>query len=321
MNRKKMLIDILVIMIAFVLFIFYYESKVKTETITTSSLKDYKITLITMDKTSYYWTIVDRGASDMARMLGVTYKWEAPKTRIVDEQVDKIKNAIEEGADALLIAASDPVRVSGAIEDAKAAGIKIIYVDTPANEEGIITLTTNNYSAGYTAGETMISELQAIGIRAGSIGIVGVTRENTNTIDREHGFIDAIKEKSKYTILPTKYTDGSAELVIEVPTTFIAENTDMVGLFGTNEDTTVGVGKSIQNSNKKIIGIGFDLNITIQQMIKDGYLKAVMVQNPYTMGYLGMAEAVAALKGFDTGPSILNTGVSIQTEFTHIRFQ
>jgi ribose transport system substrate-binding protein len=88
-------------------------------------------------------------------------------------------------------------------------------------------------------------------------------------------------------------------------------------LFGTNENNTENVGIAIQASNKNIIGIGFDLTDIIQKQIQDGYIKATMVQNPYTMGYLGMAEAVAALKGLDTGPSYIDTGVSVRTRYTH----
>ena len=55
------------------------------------------------------------------------------------------------------------------------------------------------------------------------------------------------------------------------------------------------MGNAIKDSGKKIIGIGFDTSNTIESLINDGSLKAVMVQNPYTMGYLGMAQALAAL--------------------------
>ena len=47
------------------------------------------------------------------------------------------------------------------------------------------------------------------------------------------------------------------------------------------------------------------------QLLNDGNLKAIINQNPYTMGYLGMAEAVAAILGKDTGPEYINTGVSV----------
>ncbi len=49
-------------------------------------------------------------------------------------------------------------------------------------------------------------------------------------------------------------------------------------------------------------------------LLADGSLKAAMAQNPYTMGYLGMAQAIAALKGFSTGPATIDTGVSVLTK-------
>ncbi|HWT74544.1 MAG TPA: substrate-binding domain-containing protein [Mobilitalea sp.] len=317
MNIKKIFADVLIITIAFALFILWYENKFEKNTVPASSVKNYVVYLITMDKTSQYWYTLDRGASDMADMLGLTYKWDAPQERNVDEQIVKINNAVSAGANALLIAASDPVRVSEAIANAKAAGVKIIYVDAPANEEGIITLATNNYGAGATAATNMINELEAIGSRSGSIGIVGVTKENITTSDREKGFRDVMNKDGRYKILDTQYSAGNKALGKEIALSFIHNNPDLVGLFGTNEDTTEGVGNAIKESNKNIVGIGFDINNTIQQMIRNGYLKAVMVQNPYTMGYLGMAQAYAALNGFDTGPHYLDTGVSVKTQFTH----
>jgi ribose transport system substrate-binding protein len=36
-----------------------------------------------------------------------------------------------------------------------------------------------------------------------------------------------------------------------------------------------------------------------------------MAQNPFTMGYLGVAEAYAAISQLSTGPSVIDTGVSV----------
>ena len=91
----------------------------------------------------------------------------------------------------------------------------------------------------------------------------------------------------------------------------ITEYNDLVGLFGTNEGSSIGVGNAIKEVNKKLVGIGFDKSEEILELLKNNGLNAVLVQNPYTMGYLGVAEAVAALKGYDTGPDSINTGVSI----------
>ena len=41
----------------------------------------YKVYLITIDKMDQHWVSVDKGASDMAKQLGITYKWDAPDVR------------------------------------------------------------------------------------------------------------------------------------------------------------------------------------------------------------------------------------------------
>ena len=42
-----------------------------------------------------------------------------------------------------------------------------------------------------------------------------------------------------------------------------------------------------------------------------------MVQNPFTMGYLGLAQTIAALKGYDTGSPFINTGITIRTKYSY----
>lgn len=273
--------------------------------------ENYKIYLITMDKSDQFWMVMDNGAREMASMLGVTYIWNAPLTRNVNKQIQIFNNAIVAGADAIMLAASDPLKISSAVETAKAKGVKIIYVDAPAFEEGIITLATDNYTAGKIAGENMFYELEGAGVTYGSIGIIGVTPENRTTVNREMGFRDYFQSFSRYQILETLYTNGVPELAKQATEQYIRDNPNLVGIFSTNEGSTLGMGYALRENDINIIGIGFDITEIIQEMIRDNTIKAVLVQNPFTMGYLGMAQAVAALRGLDTGPQFINTGVSV----------
>lgn len=309
MGKKKILFDITIIIAGLIIFFIWHH--MKFESVSTSVLDTNKVYLITMDKKSQYWYLMNNGADDMSELLRITYIWDAPEERDVDEQIKIFNRAVENGADAILLAASDPVKISDAVEDAKTKGVKIIYVDAPAVAEPVVTLATDNYNAGRIAGESMISELQALGMNSGLIGILGVTPENKTTMDREKGFREVINKNNRFKLLDTFYVDGDTQKSQQVAEELISTYTDMVGLFGTNEDTTIGVGNAIQASGKDIVGIGFDFTETIQRLLDSEDLKAVLVQNPYTMGYLGMAEAFAAIKGFDTGPSFINTGVSI----------
>lgn len=281
--------------------------------------ENYKIYLITMDKSDQFWKVMDNGAREMASMLGVTYEWDAPLTRDVNKQIQIFNNAVVAGADAIMLAASDPLKISRAVEEAKAKGVKIIYVDAPAFEEAVITLATDNYTAGKISGENMFYELEEIGVTYGSIGIIGVTPENRTTVNREMGFRDYFKLFVRYQILETIYTNGDPELAKQATEKYIKDNPNLVGVFSTNEGSTLGMGYALRENDKNIIGIGFDITEIIQEMIRDNTIKATLVQNPFTMGYLGMAQAVAALRGFDTGPQFINTGVTVVNIYTPSR--
>lgn len=308
---KKIISILLVLLIAFALIGCASQSEepvAGTEAEAEAPVKT--VYLITMDKMDQHWVTVDAGAKTMAEALGLNYKWDAPDVKDNAKQIEAVNNAVADKADLILLAANDPNAISEAVKNAKAKGVKIIYVDSAADESAIATLSTNNFQAGALAGETMITELKAIGKTSGKIGIIGVNTATNSTMDRENGFRGVV-EAAGYTILTTEYKDGDAAASQESAYGFIAGNDDLVGLYGTNEGSTVGVGNAIKASNKDIIGIGFDKSDAILGLLNDGSLKAAMAQNPFTMGYLGVAQAYAALNDESTGPAVIDTGVAV----------
>jgi len=283
-------------------------------TITGGTNRNLKVYLITMDNIDQFWYFVDHGASVMASVTGINYIWAAPDRKNNEMQIEILNNAVADGADLILLAANDPIAISNAIEDAKSKSVKIIYVDSPAYEEAIITLSTDNYNAGRIAGEKMLFELGAVGITSGSIEVIGINRKVNSSINRVAGFRDVIEADGRFLLLPTEYREGDPVASQEAAEDFIINNPDLVGIFASNEGTTVGVGNANKAYNNKVICIGFDQSEPILNLLREGSITAVMVQNPFTMGYLGMAEAYAALRGYDTGPDYIDTGVAILSQ-------
>ncbi|MBN2656155.1 MAG: substrate-binding domain-containing protein [Spirochaetales bacterium] len=307
---KKKLLSLLSVMIAGFMLIGCGSGKEEMSSAAAPVEKAKTVYLITMDKMDQHWVAVDKGAKTMASALGLNYKWDAPDVKDNAKQIEAVNNAVADNADLILLAANDPNAISAAVKNAKAKGVKIIYVDSPANEPAIATLSTNNTQAGALAGETMLAELAAKGVTSGKIGIIGVNTATNSTMSRENGF-RAVMEAAGFSIMTTEYKDGDAAASQEAATGFITGNGDLVGLFGTNEGSTVGVGNAIKASGKGIIGVGFDKSSAIEGLLKDGSLKAAMAQNPFTMGYLGVAQAYAALNGASTGPAVIDTGVAV----------
>ncbi len=269
----------------------------------------YQVYLITMDQMDQHWVTVDGGAKKAAEELGnVDYKWLAPDVKDDAKQIESINNAIAGGADAILLAANGPTAVTAALKEAEAEGIKIIYVDSPADFPAVQTLATDNEAAGKTAGAEMLKALEAKGVTSGKLGIVNVNASTASTVAREKGFRAAF-EGTGFEILQTQYGDGDAAKSKDIAANYITEG--VVGIFGGNEGSTVGTGNAIKEAGGEVIGVGFDKSDTILQLIKEGHILATMSQNPDVMGYEGMKTAVKVLEGKTVDKDYVDTGVSV----------
>ena len=166
------------------------------DTADTASSESYKIFLITMDQMDQYWTNIDAGCKKAAEELGnVEYQWTAPDVKDDAKQIEMINNAVANGANAILLAANGPEAVNDALKEASAAGVQIVYVDSPANfTPSVATFSTDNTAAGKTAGQTMIDQLAAKGITEGKIGIVSVNAATASTVARDDGFRSAFSK-------------------------------------------------------------------------------------------------------------------------------
>ena len=272
---------------------------------------DYKIALITMDQVDQHWVNLDAGAQKAAAELGCTVVNMSPNAKDDAQQIEQINNAVAAGCQAIVVAANGPDSVSSALKEAVAAGVKVIYVDSPANVEAEATFSTDNKAAGKTAGETMIAELTAQGITEGSVGIVNVNAATDSTVQREAGFREAF-EGTAYTLLETQYGEGDAAKSQTIAENYITQG--VVGIFGCNEGSTNGAGNAVKAAGSAVIVVGFDKSDAIQNLIVDGFILATMAQNPDVMGYEGVKAAVAALNGEVLGGAVTDTGVSVLTK-------
>ena len=280
--------------------------------ITSSAAEDVEIALITMDSIDQHWISLNEGAQKAAEELGVTVTFMSPNTKDDAQQIECVNNAVAGGYDAILVAANGPDAISSALQEAVDAGVKIVYVDSPANVEAEATFSTDNKAAGQTAGEEMIKALEEKGVTSGKIGIINVNAATDSCVMREEGFRAAF-EDSDFEIMETQYGEGDAAKSQTIAENYITQG--VVGIFGCNEGSTIGAGNAIKASgNEDIVGVGFDKSDAILNLIDDGYLLATMAQNPDVMGYEGVKAAVDAVNGESLGGEVTDTGVSVITK-------
>ena len=270
---------------------------------------DVKIALITMDSIDQHWVTLNEGAQKAAAELGVSVTFMSPNTKDDAQQIECVNNAVAGGYQAIIVAANGPDAISSALKEAASSGVKIVYVDSPANVDAEATFSTDNEAAGKTAGEEMIKALETAGVTSGKIGIVNVNAATDSTVKRENGFRSAFEGKG-YELMETQYGEGDAAKSQTIAENYITQG--VVGIFGCNEGSTTGTGNAIKASgNSSIIGVGFDKSDAIMNLINDGFLLCTMAQNPDVMGEEGVKAAVAALNGESLGGKVTDTGVSV----------
>ena len=287
----------------------------KTSSDNSNALSDSKkIVLITMDSIDEHWLSVRNGAEDKVKELGnieLIFRAPAGKTD-PNEQTRMAEDAINQKADAILLAPSDPAALAPVAAKIKEANIPLILIDSAISTEDYDAFfSTDNEAAGALAGETFAKLING----RGKIGIVHAQPSSTTAIARGKGFETKIKEIApNIQIVSVQYSDGDKARALNIATDIMTANPDLVGFFTSNEGSTIGVARAIEDMGKKdsVMLVGFDKSQDTIRALENGTLKATIVQNPYRMGYEGIQTAVDILEGKEVS-RLTDTGAKVVT--------
>jgi ribose transport system substrate-binding protein len=284
-----------------------------------------EIAVIVKTGNSSFWQNVQSGAFAAQKEL----KAQTPKLSVtflgaqsesnVNEEINIVESAIDRGVKAIVLAPSDVKALQKPVADAKAAGIPVIIIDSKLDgdpSQYTSFLATDNKAAGEACAKAMIDLLTKEGKTEGKIQVMSYVAGVGSEIGRVGGFNDYIKANSKFTLLQTQYSNADMPTALNQTTDVLNANPDLVGIFGANEPTAIGMGTAIKNAKLggKIVAIGFDGNSVLAGFVKDGTLQAIAVQSSFNMGYLGVKYAYDAAFGGKSIPAYVDTGFLMVTK-------
>ena len=119
-------------------------------------------------------------------------------------------------------------------------------------------------------------------------------------------------------IVAEKVADGQASTGRNIMMEIIAANPELRGVFASNLIMARGAGQAVAESktNKtgdKINLVGFDSDEQLIKFLQDGTIAALVVQDPFRMGYDGVKTALAASKG-EQVPATVDIGANLVTK-------
>jgi ribose transport system substrate-binding protein len=270
------------------------------------------IAVVPKGQTHVFWQTVRAGAEAGGREAGVAIVWSAPQLETdFSGQASIVEDFVNRKVAAIVLAPSHQKSLVPAAERAVAAGIPLIVIDSRLDSELVTSyVATDNTQGGVLAARAMGKALGG----KGKVAIVGIAAGAGSGIERETGFQDTIqKEFPGIKVVGLQYTDSDRTKGLTVAEDFLTRYPDLAGLFGSNESSAVGAFRAVENRGLKgkVKVVGFDSSSDLLEGLRDGAIDALVVQNPYRIGFEGVRTAVAAVrkqpveKRVDTGTVVV----------------
>jgi ribose transport system substrate-binding protein len=229
----------------------------------------------------------------------------------IEGAITILENVVTSGPDAIVVASGEGAVPS--VDDAMSKGIPVVTTDTIIPTDVVCHLATDNKAGGRTAADAMIETLEANNIeKKGTVIILHVVVCDTDTL-RGEGFDERMTELAPdINIVHSAYADDQVDKAMTITEESVTAYDDLIGIFGIDYNIGEGIALSIEQADlqDEIMIIAFDDSEAEIEALKKGVIKALIVQDPYKMGYEGCGIAIKALNGEDV-PEYVDTGVKV----------
>ncbi|MDS0524239.1 substrate-binding domain-containing protein [Clostridium sp. SHJSY1] len=306
MKIKVKFIIFIVILIPIIIFPFYYQNKTLVQ-----SEGAKNITLILKNKKDDYWRNVQLGAEEAAKEYKVKLNIMAPEDECSTlEQENLINQVVENNTNALVLAPCSFDYLVKSVEDSVDKGIPVLTIDSKVNTDKISCfITTDNLSAGKSAGEKIVSLVGENSI----VAIVGLDKKTgSNYLERYEGLKKYITENYQGIQMIEESDAINDSNSAELATEKLLINNRISGVVALNYEASVGAARAIEKLNfrGKVMVVAFDGDPQEIEYMENGTIQSVIIQNPFSMGYLGVKNAVLKLQGKDI-PEFIESGFTV----------
>ena len=274
------------------------------------------IAVIAKAVNSEFWHNVNNGVLSAATEYNVSVTFEGPENEEdYDAQNALIETAVKNGADAIVLSAIDYNNSVDAVNAAIREGVKVVTIDSDVNSDAVsLFIGTDNIAAGKEAGKAAVD-----GFDVDSeiiIGLVNYNADTDNGNQREKGFREYISTVSNARIAASVTAESNEVSATAAAERLLKQNPRINVIVGFNEWMTLGVGKAVKNLrlSKNVRSVGFDSNIISVSMLETGEMDALIVQNPFAIGYLGVEKAAALISGESIPSGEVYTDVTTVTK-------
>ncbi len=279
-----------------------------------SDADGYQIAVIPKSVGFDFWSKVNAGAQAAAAELGnVEAIWNGPQSETdIAGQVALVESFITQGVDAIVIAPSDAQGLVRVLQEAEAAGIPVITIDSNTDPQVSRSfVATNNREAAGKAADLMAERLGG----TGRVALIPYIAGASTSIEREEGFKAGLERHPGLELVAVQYSDSDIGRAMSVTEDILTAHPGLDGIFAANEPSVLGAAQAVKSRNLagSLVLVGFDASPREVDGVREGTIAGLIVQNPYRMGYEGVMQAMKAIQGEANEPYINSGSVVVTT--------
>jgi ribose transport system substrate-binding protein len=281
----------------------------------------YEVAVVPMGSSHAFWKAIHAGADKAGAELtaaGTPVKviWKGPfREDDRDQQVEVVENFVGRQVSGIVLAPIDSRALVRPVEEAVAAGIPVVIVNSPLRSRAPSSLILTDNREGGRLGAHRLGQL----LHGRGRAILLRSQPGADAAEqREAGFLEGMR--AEFPGIELVSTDQYAG-----PTRDTARRTAenllnrfgarLDGVFAANESSACGMLLALRDAGLaggRVKFVGFDSGDTLVEGLRAGDIQGLVVQDPFAMGYLGVKSVVSVLRGGRV-PALVRTRVTLVT--------
>ena len=262
------------------------------------------VALVTINQQALFFNQINDGAKQAADKAGAKLViFNA--NNVAAAQNSAIEDYIAQKVDGIVLIAIDVNGVKPAVTAAKNAGIPVVAIDARIPDgDNAAFIGVDNKGAGEQIGKYFADYAKNKMGGAAKVGIVGALNSFIQN-QRLDGF-KAAAQGAGVKFLDTVDGQNIQDVALTAAENLMTANPDMNALYATGEPALVGAISAVtsQQGTGKVKVFGWDLTAQAIKGIDEGWIVAVVQQDPFQEGVAGVETVLKIKKGETVNPSI-----------------
>lgn len=272
----------------------------------------YTIAVVPKSVGLFYWGTVHAGAVAAAKKLHVNIIWKGTETETdVSGQVNILQDFITKHVNGIAFAATDAHGLVSTANSAAQAKIPVVNIDSGLSPQKPPLVATNNVAAAAKAADILA---QQIGDK-GDVALLPFVPSAETSIQRQQGFEQELKKYPNIHLVAVQYDQSDINTALSEMENILTSHPGLKGVFAANEPGVIGTVHALLERGLvgKVKVVGFDNAPDEVSALKSGQVSALIVQNPFKIGYMGVQEALDLIQHKQV-PASVDTGSTVVTK-------